>query len=219
MRGAGHNFAAVTSFTIKIYPKKLDTWYFKNYVWTQDKLETVFTAINKFNDNGNQPPKMALQAGTYAIFPPISTTQAVIIWSFAYSGPQSEAQKLLAPFDAIPAAFTQDGNVPFPEVAHSTGTGLEDQLCASGFVHMGAHANLQSWNVTTQRQIFDLYQQKMSEHPEEVATSIVAMEGYATEAVKKVAESTSSFPWRNAYNVMGYVFLFPPFHHDNKLTE
>jgi hypothetical protein len=31
LKGAGHNFAAVTSIVKKIYPRQVDTWHFHNY--------------------------------------------------------------------------------------------------------------------------------------------------------------------------------------------
>ena len=56
MRGAGHNFGIVTSFKYKIfdYPRGQDTYYV-NYFYTEDKLEAVFSQLNKLLDNGKLP--------------------------------------------------------------------------------------------------------------------------------------------------------------------
>jgi FAD/FMN-containing dehydrogenase len=58
MRGAGHNFGIVTSFETKIWPKNLDTWYYRNLIFTQDKLEALFTELNKLGGNGTQPKEL-----------------------------------------------------------------------------------------------------------------------------------------------------------------
>ena len=50
MKGAGHNFGIVTSLKLKIYPKKIETWHYHNYFWTQDKLETVLGELNKLQE-------------------------------------------------------------------------------------------------------------------------------------------------------------------------
>lgn len=55
MRGAGHNFGLITSFTMPIYEKTVDTWFYAEYVYTSDKLEAVFEAVNELNANGTQP--------------------------------------------------------------------------------------------------------------------------------------------------------------------
>jgi FAD/FMN-containing dehydrogenase len=77
LKGAGHNFAAVTSIVKKIYPRQVDTWHFHNYTWTQDKLETVFEKLNKFHKsyNGTTPPKMGVNYGSIIMDRSISKTE------------------------------------------------------------------------------------------------------------------------------------------------
>lgn len=55
VRGAGHNFGIVTSITSKIYDVKRPQWAYVSYVFTGDKIEEVFTAVNeKLLKNGTQ---------------------------------------------------------------------------------------------------------------------------------------------------------------------
>ena len=54
MRGVGYNFGIVTRFKYKIYDT-IPTWYAASYQYTHDKLDVVFTALNKLNENGTQP--------------------------------------------------------------------------------------------------------------------------------------------------------------------
>lgn len=77
LKGAGHNFAVVTSVVKKIYPKEIDTWHYHSYVWTQDKLETVFEALNRFHqgDHGTTPPKMGVNYGSIIMNTSVSTTE------------------------------------------------------------------------------------------------------------------------------------------------
>lgn len=75
LKGAGHNFAIVTSVVKKIYPR--ENWYQKTYTWTQDKLETVFKALNKFHKsaNGTTPVRMGVNYGSIIMNTSISTTE------------------------------------------------------------------------------------------------------------------------------------------------
>jgi FAD/FMN-containing dehydrogenase len=75
MQGAGHNFGAVTSFELNIYPRLVDTWYFKNYVFTIDKLEELFEALNVNDGEGSQPAEL-MNIGFYYMDANFSTTEA-----------------------------------------------------------------------------------------------------------------------------------------------
>lgn len=69
MKGAGHNFGIVTSFELKIHPRspRLETWYYHNYIFTQDKLEPLFEELNRFQNNGTTPKLMAINEGIYTV--------------------------------------------------------------------------------------------------------------------------------------------------------
>lgn len=75
MKGAGHNFGIVTSAYIKIYPKAASTWHYHNYVWSQEQLETVFEALNKFQGKGQIPALMGVNFGQFSIDPTINATE------------------------------------------------------------------------------------------------------------------------------------------------
>lgn len=84
MKGAGHNFAIVTSAYIKIYPRKASTWHYHNYVWSQDKLEKVFKALNKFQGKGQIPALMGVNFGQFSIEPEISQTEVSVKRTFRH---------------------------------------------------------------------------------------------------------------------------------------
>ena len=55
LKGAGHNFGIVTSLRMKIYDVKPgDMWTYQSLIFTQDKLEGVYTAFNALTKNGTQ---------------------------------------------------------------------------------------------------------------------------------------------------------------------
>lgn len=65
MRGAGHNFGIVTKFRHKIfdYPRGQETYYV-TYIFSEDKLETLFTRLNKLLNRGQLPR----DANTYVLY-------------------------------------------------------------------------------------------------------------------------------------------------------
>ena len=55
LKGAGHNFGVVTSLKFKIYDVPSgDMWIWESFIFTQDKLESVYRAINALTNNGTQ---------------------------------------------------------------------------------------------------------------------------------------------------------------------
>jgi hypothetical protein len=125
-------------------------------------------------------------------------TQAIIWWTFAYAGSESEAQPYLAPFDELNPLSIVDGNVPFPQVPDIQGTGIYNATCAKGFSRITGPAGLQVYNITTQRQIYELFNRNINAHPELNASGVV-MEGYSVAGVRRIAADSSAYPLRDDY--------------------
>lgn len=75
LKGAGHNFAIVTSVELKIFPRNMDAWHYHNYAWSQDHLEKIFEELNKFQGNGSAPVSQAVNFGQVSINPSFSKTE------------------------------------------------------------------------------------------------------------------------------------------------
>ncbi|KAI1120195.1 Glucooligosaccharide oxidase [Nemania abortiva] len=203
MKGAGHNFGIVTSAEMKLYDRGPDTWYYKIYIWNQTNIETVFEQLNAFRKNGTQPKEMAVNYGAFTLVPEISATEPILWWSFAYVGSKEDAQQYLTPFDEIEALSVEDGNVPYPQIADVTMTGASSGLCVPGASHNHATSYLKTWNATAQRQIYNLFAEKVVENAQ-WANSSVVMEDYSHEGVSAVDPASSSYPWRQ-FTLLSYV--------------
>ncbi|PYI18346.1 FAD-binding domain-containing protein [Aspergillus violaceofuscus CBS 115571] len=200
MKGAGHNFGVVTSYEMKIYPHEEDTWYFRNYVFTQDKLEPFFETLNKVvARNGSQPVEMDVDFGHYEFNPLFSDTDVILYWTFNYAGPQIDAEKYLAPFDAIGPINITDGTVPYPDMPLASRNGNLDSTCAKGFAKKASTVGLQVYNTSACRQVYDLFDARLKEYPELRPASFVLFEGYSNQAVKAIDPATSAFPHRHDY--------------------
>ncbi|RAH47729.1 FAD-binding oxidoreductase [Aspergillus brunneoviolaceus CBS 621.78] len=201
MKGAGHNFGVVTSFELRIFPRQEETWYYRNYVFSQTQLEPLFEELNRLQGNGTQPVDIAWQYTMYQLDPTVSATEAIILWSFAYSGPEAAAQPHLAPFDALHPLRVDDGNVPYTEIPNAQKTGVNDSICAHGLAHMVSTAGLQVYNVTAQRAIYDVFSEMLRSIPAFNA-SVVLMEGYSLQGVLAVDPASSAYPFRDDYLLM-----------------
>jgi FAD/FMN-containing dehydrogenase len=70
LRGAGHNFGIITSYVVNAYDIKTD-WTVYSLIYQQDKLEALFTLINKHEDGSLTRPKELALTGVFARIPSI----------------------------------------------------------------------------------------------------------------------------------------------------
>ncbi|KAI1771734.1 hypothetical protein F4818DRAFT_202391 [Hypoxylon cercidicola] len=194
MRGAGHNFGIVTSLKTKIYPREIDTWHYHNYFWTQDKLETVFTELNKISDGGNAPPKLGVSFGQIYMNRTLSENEAILWWTFAYAGPSSEAEEILAPFNAIGSLNEIMGDVPYPDIIYPQDTAASS--CGAGSYAISTIMT-QTWNITIERQIYTLFNENIAKYPELSTTARLYYEGYSTKAVQEIPSDSTAYPHRD----------------------
>ncbi|KAE8150125.1 FAD binding domain-containing protein [Aspergillus avenaceus] len=197
MQGAGHNFGIVTSFELKIHPRKVDTWHYHNYVWTGDKLEALFEQLNRFHGNGTTPVLMAVNFGDFVMNANVSTTEAVLSWSFVYAGPAADAEHLLEPFNKIGAVSEEAGDVPYPEIASIQGSGIDSPACIPGHRIVLGTASNQVYNITAERQVYNAFNTWAAQYPELAPWARATHDSYSNEAVKKVDPASTAFPQRD----------------------
>ncbi|CAN8106525.1 unnamed protein product [Discula destructiva] len=205
LKGAGHNFAIITSVVKKIYPKEIDTWHYHTYTWTQDKLETVFELLNQFHKsyNGTTPPKMGVNYGSIKMNTSYSTTEAVLEWGFRYAGPSDEAEELLIPFNAIDALTEAMGDETYPVLS-----GVAEDVCPSGNWVISSVLTL-DYNITAERAIYNNFITNMAKYPELVDTAYLWHEGYATAGYQAIPSDSTAYPHREDNHLMVFFADLP----------
>ncbi|KIA75778.1 hypothetical protein HK57_00392 [Aspergillus ustus] len=201
MKGAGHNFAIVTSVEVRIYPRNIETWHYHNYIWTQGQLETVFETLNRFQGVGQIPPLMGTNFGQFSVEPSTNETDPVINWTFAYAGPAEEAEELLVEFNRIDAIYSSQGDVSYPDLLVAQGTASSSSSCAPAPI-LGSTANLQTYNVTAQREVYELLRESTKLYPDLTANARVFYEGYSSAATQKIDPASSAYAHRDEYLVV-----------------
>ena len=120
-----------------------------------------------------------------------------------YAGTKSEAEPLYAPFVALGPVVATNVTVPYTEVAHASGSGVEDAVCQSGLSWKLYPVGALVYNITTNRQIYSLFSEMVSENPE-FNNSVVQFEGYSLQGVKAVDPASTAYAHR-ADNLLLYV--------------
>ena len=117
-------------------------------------------------------------------------------WGFQYAGPGAEAEKLLAPFNAIGAIAEDMGDVPYPTVF-----GVTSATCPPAKRAMSTVMTLE-YNITTERALYDHYVAKVAEYPEIAPTAYLFYEGYATAGYQAIPSDSTAYPHREENHLM-----------------
>ena len=131
------------------------------------------------------------------------TYQPVILVTIYYIGTADEAAQYLGPYNAIGPVSVQNDSIPYPEIAEATGTGSSNPLCQFGNSRVQSPMGLLTYNITTNRQVYDFFKNVTIETPAFNGSSIV-FEGYSLEGMKVVEPDATAFPHR-ADNILVYV--------------
>ncbi|KAG5762394.1 hypothetical protein H9Q72_009494 [Fusarium xylarioides] len=213
MRGAGHNFGIVTSFEMKIYPAERRKWYYKSYVFAQEKLEPLFNELIRLQDTGaGSDAELAGHFGVYTMDLDVSKTESIIAWTFVFAGSRSAARHVLSPFDDLGALSTHEESLYYPQLFDALGSGMISDMCQPGRAHIVSTAGLLQFNVTAQRKIYNLFNQKVAQRPELNQTRVLH-EGYSVTKVQSVPYNASSYVYREE-NLLMYFDATPDVHSD-----
>lgn len=112
---------------------------------------------------------------------------------------------MLAPFYALQPVVATNVTGPYPGVAHAAGAGLTDFVCQPGFDWSLFPVGLQTYNIQTNRAIYNLYKDMVNKHPA-MNNSVVQFEGYAQEGVRAVDPDSTAYAHRGD-SLLVYVAL------------
>lgn len=122
--------------------------------------------------------------------------QPVIVFTIYYVGTAEQAAPYIAPFDALGSILRTTDSIPYPDIPDATGTGSTSPLCQFGYSRIQFPVGLLIYNVTANRQIYDLFKQKTLETPA-FNGSIIVFEGYSLEGLKAVDQASTAYPHRD----------------------
>lgn len=97
------------------------------------------------------------------------------------------------------------GDVPYPEIH-----GPQDTATSSfpSGPYVMSTVMLQTYNITAQRQLYDLFNRNAALYPELGANALLMIEGYATAGVQAIDPISTAYPHRDEFH-LAYVSHFP----------
>ncbi|ORY63307.1 uncharacterized protein BCR38DRAFT_475286 [Pseudomassariella vexata] len=208
LRSAGHNFGIVTSFTYKIYDEPSPVWFYGVYYFMENQLENIFEEMNRQSE-ATLPPEMGLLLLDYVWNTDISETEPVLVLSINYGGSADDAAPYVDAFKAFGPVSVEEGEAPYSQIANASGTDVDDPLCSHGTQRMQFAADLTTYNITTNRAVFELYKEKTVAQPLFRGT-IVVFESYSLQGVQSVPSENTAYPHRDDNIIWTTVIQYDP---------
>lgn len=120
----------------------------------------------------------------------------MIVITIYYVGAAEQAAQYLGPYNALGPISSVNDSIPYPGIPDATGTGSSNALCQSGLSHVSSPIGLLTYNITANRQAFDLFTKTTSEIPA-LKGSILVFEGYSLGGMKAIDPDSTAFPHRS----------------------
>ncbi|KAL8907959.1 MAG: hypothetical protein Q9207_001105 [Kuettlingeria erythrocarpa] len=212
MKGAGMNFGIVTEANFKIYDYPTSHWVYAEFTYndTEHQLDAHFEAINKINANGSQPKELGEVYTVMQINPEYSKTDPVMVVQFNFAGTLEQAQPWLDIFiDLHPVAWWKKDSLLPTEIQAAAGQDLDSFICKPGTTWRLFPVGLKEYNITANRQVYNLFKAFMGEHPE-FSSSVVQFENYAQEGLRAVDPASTAYPHRGDNILVSMAPVYPP---------
>ncbi|KAJ4355674.1 uncharacterized protein N0V89_003694 [Didymosphaeria variabile] len=190
IRGAGHNFGIVTSFTLLTHPVP-STYSLYTLVYTKGKIEALFSLVN----NIDTPPetrdsKFFLNA---VLSRPAADTDPVFTYSLAYEGTPEELHIRAKSFLALsPLTTTLTMDITYDKLYQALGFGKDAFACRKNINQDMAGVALKRWNIEGLEKAYRIFSDLTADP--RFFNSFMLMENYGIVAVTGVDPDSTALP-------------------------
>ncbi|KAF9871150.1 FAD-dependent oxygenase [Colletotrichum karsti] len=211
VKGAGHNFGIVTSVDVKVYDIEHRDWAVETLIFSGDKVEEVYQATNDhILKNGTQPADV-VNWSYWLNNPDADPENPIILYWIIQEGVTAVDSKYTQPFlDIGPISATPTAGT-YLDLAAWTGIALDSIPCQkAGLNNPRFPIYVESYNVTAQRQAYDLFASSIRDSSSPFFNSLFMFEGYSNEGVKAVDSESTAFAFREDNLLFAPLITYTP---------
>lgn len=209
LRGAGHNFAIVTSVTLKVYDIKHRDWAREKMIFTGNKVEQVYQTMQDtiFKD-GKQDVDVVVWSYMLLV-PEIDRDNPVIIVYLLQEGVKVVDLKHSAALKNLDPVRVEDTPGTYLDLAAWTMISMADGPCRKlGSSNLRWPLYLDTYNIGAVKQAYDMFADALQGKPE-LAHSIFMFESYALQGVRNSDSKDGAFAFRNDSILLAPLISFP----------
>lgn len=108
----------------------------------------------------------------------------------------------MTPINGIPNILSTSGDVDYETLLQVQGTGSTDPTACASHPLIGISSLSQVYNVTAQRQIYNLFNENAVLYPDLAIGARIYDEGYSTLATQAIDPASSAYPHRDEFLVL-----------------
>ncbi|KAJ2997448.1 hypothetical protein NUW58_g649 [Xylaria curta] len=203
VRGAGSNFGIITSATYKLFKAINDGQVFTaDIIYPESMRSNYFNVLKSYEDT--MPPELAIAT---IINWNADSNQTQVIAMFVYSGPDTKALQVLAPFFELNPPVVRKSVVPYSEVPYVILFGMATTLGKPGTIRSIWSTNVRRFAVDTFNSAFEKYDTFYRANPDG-RMSIGMFETFPKPAVTALNQETS-YPWRASKGNFMFLMSWP----------
>ncbi|TQV91917.1 hypothetical protein V2A60_005987 [Cordyceps javanica] len=209
LRGAGHNFAIVTSVTVQVHDIAHRDWARETMVFTGDKVERVFETLRDtvFRD-GRQDVDVVVWSYMLRI-PAVDPENPVLVVYLLQEGVRTVAAAHSAALKALGPASVENAPGTYRDLAAWTMISAADGPCRKlGASNLRFPLYLDAYDVGAVRRAYDLFAATLRGNPE-FADSIFLFENYPTQGLRAPPAADSAFAFRGDSILVAPLISFP----------
>lgn len=210
LRGAGHNFAIVTSVTLQIYDIQHRDWARETMIFTGDKIEAVYqTMHDTILKDGQQDEDVVVWSYMLSI-PDIDAENPVVIVYLLQEGVKAVDAKHSAALKELGPVSVEDTPGTYLDLAAWTMISVDDVPCQKlGTSNLRFPLYLATYDVAAVRRAYDMFATGLRETPA-FAHSIFLFENYAVQGLRRPASKDSAFAFREDSILVAPLIVFAP---------
>ncbi|KAJ6784036.1 hypothetical protein PWT90_00323 [Aphanocladium album] len=210
LRGAGHNFAIVTSVTLKVFDIQHRDWARETMIFTGDKIEQVYQTMHDSIFKGGQQDIDVVVWSYMLSIPEIDAANPVVIVYLLQEGVTAVDAKHSAALKKLGPVSVEDTPGTYVDLAAWTMISMDDIPCQKlGVNNLRFPLYLDTYNVGAMRKAYNMFADALRATPE-FAHSILLFENYPVQGLRKPASKDSAFAFRGDSILVAPLINFPP---------
>ncbi|RSL54832.1 hypothetical protein CEP54_009713 [Fusarium duplospermum] len=208
MKGAGHNFAIVTSATVKVYDIEHEDWAIETLVYSGDQVAEVYQAAN--DHLLRKQPEGVINWSYWLNNPAADPNNPIILFWIIQEGVKTVDAAISKPFHDIgPLAITPDSG-DYRDLAKWTGISLDAPPCQKdGLVNPRFPLYLQSYDIKAMKKAWKHFASNVGSGSP-FANSLFMFEGYSTQGLRAVDSKSAAFAFRDANLLTAPLITYKP---------
>ncbi|KAI2643564.1 Glucooligosaccharide oxidase [Xylaria nigripes] len=202
IRGAGANFGIILEATYKMAPQTNG-----GQVLNADFILPASSNASYFDILADLQRDMPAELATITIMAyNAARAEPEIIVNWVYIGPEGDAERFIAPLRQLNPISSSVSMVPYNKLVATAAGGLGDSICSQTKIN-SLGVNYKNLDSRTFKHVFSQLSDFYNAFPDG-RTSTVEMEIFSNDAVKKVPNHATAYPWRESrgYSIIAFGF-------------